>query len=59
MDIVISLCFLTHLSAVPHSPSGGVQRVGGVCHDVARSAGWSLRSAGRSDGGHDRLPQGR
>ena len=51
--------FSSHLSPVPFSPPGGVQRVGGVCHDVARSAGWSLRPAGRRDGSHDRLPPGR
>lgn len=47
------------VSPVPQSPPGGVQCVWGVCHDVARSPGRSFRPAGRCDGGHDRLPQGR
>ena len=50
---------LTGVSAAPESPAGGVQRVGGVRHAVARGPGRGLRPEGRRDGVHDGLPQGR
>lgn len=42
--------------SVSQPPAGRVQRVRRVRHDVARSAGWSLRPEGCGDGGHDCLP---